>query len=349
MIMRNLFTDIILGFILFFVSALLTRFMMQRVRVVDIPNDRSSHSIPVPRCGGMAIVGSFYVGILARALLLPGDPGAYWHFGGFVLATLLIVSIAVYDDIKSKSPLVKLLTQCVAAGILLVFGICLDRLEIPFAGTLSLGWLAYPFTFFWVIGMTNAFNFMDGLDGLAGGTAVIASAFFCVITYSQDGHFVSVASLCLMAGTLGFLIYNFPPARIFMGDVGSTFLGFSFAALSIMAVRNDPSSMTFWVMPLLLFNFIYDTFFTFLRRLFNAERVTQAHRTHLYQLFQRLGFSHKAVGFFHYGVCVAQGFAAVWMVGQTADARWLAYLPFLLFQIIYTVIIIRASKRKGLI
>jgi UDP-GlcNAc:undecaprenyl-phosphate GlcNAc-1-phosphate transferase len=134
-----------------------------------------------------------------------------------------------------------------------------------------------------------------------------------------------------------------------MGDVGSAFLGFTFAVLAIIAYRFDHSHTSFFVMPLLLFNFIYDTAFTFFRRLFRGENVIEAHRSHLYQLFERLGYGHRYVSYFHYMMCVMQGLAAVWMVRIPGGERVFVFLPFLLVQVVYTIIIIRRSKKAGLL
>ena len=180
-------------------------------------------------------------------------------------------------------------------------------------GPVELGWPSWPLSFLWIIGLTNAFNFMDGLDGLAAGTAVIASFFFLVITYSLGSSFVYIHCYTVLAGSLGFLVYNFPPARIFMGDVGSAMLGFVFATLAIIAARYDASHTSFMVVPLLLFTFIYDTSFTFVRRWLRGENVTQAHRSHLYQLLNRMGYSHLTVSLGHYPATAVLGCAAVWM------------------------------------
>ncbi len=344
-----LILHLIFTFILFLVSLFLTRFMLRRFRIMDTPNGRSSHESPMPTSGGIAIVAAFFIGLIAIFLFSESIHVATWRFLGFVAASLLLAVVSLYDDIKSKPFIIKLSAQFIAALIVLIFGVIIDQISLPVIGLVHIGWLAYPVTFIWIIGLTNAFNFMDGLDGLAGGVAVIVATFFCIITYLMGSDFVYIICYTLVAGSLGFLVYNRPPARIFMGDVGSTFLGFTFAVISIMAMRYDMSHTSFFVMPLLLFNFIYDTLFTFMRRLFKGERVIDAHQTHLYQLFQQLGYSHWTVSAFHYIVAILQGLAALWMVHATSDKRTLIFLPFLLFQVIYTVIIIHAAKRRDLI
>ena len=231
----------------------------------------------------------------------------------------------------------------------LAAGIVVDRLPLPGLGEVPLGWLAYPLTGLWVLGLTNAFNFMDGLDGLAGGTAVIVAAAFGVVAFTQGSTFTCLICGTLIAGSLGFLAFNLPPARIFMGDVGSAFLGFSFAALAVIAARHDQAHTSFFVMPLLLLNFIWDTAFTFLRRWRRGENVAAAHRSHLYQLLNQSGLSHRAVALLHWMVAAAQGVGALIMVHIPGGARLLVFLPFLLFQLGYTVLVMRRARAVGLL
>jgi UDP-GlcNAc:undecaprenyl-phosphate/decaprenyl-phosphate GlcNAc-1-phosphate transferase len=342
-------THLAFVFSLVILCAFITRLMISRVRIMDIPNERSSHNAPIPTAGGIAIVLTFFVGVIIIALVARIAMINRLYFYGFAISALLIAAVSFYDDWKQKTYVVKLLTQLIAVAVVLAVGIVIDKLYIPFWGEVSLNWVSYPLSFLWILGLTNAFNFMDGIDGLACGVALIAGLFFCVITFMQGSLFVYIMSYTLIAGTLGFLIYNFPPARIFMGDVGSAFLGFTFAVLAIMAARYDLSHTSFFVMPLLLFNFIYDTAFTFFRRLLRGEKVTEPHRTHLYQLFQRLGYGHGTVTFFHYGLCLLQGVAAVWMVNIPDGRRTLVFVPFLVIQMIYSSVIMRSAKKAGLV
>lgn len=327
----------------------ITRLMISRFRILAIPNERSSHDTPLPTSGGIAIVVTFYIGVVIISIVAKTTMINRLYFYGFSLSAILIAGISFYDDFKNRLYTFKLLTQLIAVAIVLAAGIVIDKLYIPFVGEVYLNWLRYPLSFMWILGLTNVFNFMDGLDGLACGVGLAASLFFCAITFMQGSLFVYIIMYTIIAGTLGFLIYNFPPARIFMGDVGAAFLGFTFAVLAIVAARYDHSHTSFFVMPLLLFNFIYDTAFTFFRRFLNGEKVTEPHRTHLYQLFQRLGYSHGAVSCFHYGLCFLQGLAAVWMVNIPDGRRVLLFVPFLVIQVVYSCIILRSGEKAGLL
>lgn len=326
-------------------AILITRAMLHRVRIMDLPNQRSSHSQPCPKSGGVAIVATFMVGLM----LLAGSGHAAMigsrYFLGFVASALAIAAISLYDDMQGKSFFIKLWTQSGAALLVMTFGLVIDQLAMPWFGMVVLGWLAYPVTFLWLVGLTNAFNFMDGLDGLAGGVALIAGLSFALITLDQGSSFMPLVSWVLVAGVLGFLLFNLPPARIFMGDVGSAFLGFVFATMAIIAARYDQSHTSFLVMPLLLFNFIFDTTFTLASRLLAGQRLTEAHRDHLYQRFNQLGYSHRTVSLVHYGMVISQGIGAYVMVRISGSERLFVFLPFLGLQIVYGVWVMKRSKR----
>lgn len=330
-------------------SVFLTWLMLHQARIMDVPNERSAHNSPTPKSGGVSIVFTFLIGVALIFLMADKVVLRQTYFYGFVFSALLIAAVSLYDDITNKPFVIKLCTQVLAIALVLASGLVIYQIALPFVGFINLGWFGYPISFFWILGLTNAFNFMDGLDGLAGGVAAIVSAFFCFITATQGSNFVYITSYTILSGALGFLVFNWPPARVFMGDVGSAFLGFVFAVLAIIAANHDASHTSFLVMPLLLFNFIYDTFFTFLRRLARGDRVIDAHRTHLYQLCNRLGWSHWKVSLFHYGMCVAQGLGAVWMVNIPGAERLIIFIPFLLFQVVYSCIVVRLATVKGLL
>ncbi len=342
------FSLMLLGLLLA-LSALTNWLMLHRVRILDVPGRRSSHETPTPRSGGIGIVLSFLLAmgaiyLLGEATLMPAG-----SFPGFLASALLVAGISLYDDITHQPFHTKLATQFIAVLVVLASDIVIRELYLSGIGAVGLGWGGYALTAVWILGLANAFNFMDGLDGLAGGTAVIVALFFAGITSWQGGVFVPMIGYALAAGALGFLLFNFPPARIFMGDVGSAFLGFVFATLAVMAAQDALASTPILVMPLLLFNFIYDTLFTLVRRWRAGENVTAAHKGHLYQLMNQLGHSHRAVSLFHYGVTAAQGVGAVVLVQLEDALQPLVFLPFLAFQVLYSRVILRRARGEGII
>ncbi|PCI41057.1 MAG: UDP-phosphate alpha-N-acetylglucosaminyl 1-phosphate transferase [Rhodospirillaceae bacterium] len=337
------------GLALCLISYALTRLMIARVRIIDAPNERSSHTVPTPRSGGIAILITFFVG-LAAVKLLGGDPALdqdfFWVFVG---TALLIAVVSIFDDLAGLSFKAKLLTQIAAAIVVMSFGVVVDRLGLPGIGMVDLGLWGYPLTLIWIVCLTNAFNFMDGIDGLSGGTVVVAASFFAAITFLQGSTFVYLMSIVLVWSCLGFLILNWQPAKIFMGDSGSQFLGFVLAVLAVIAGKFDASHTSYMVMVLLFFHYIWDTAYTFIRRLKNGERVTDAHRSHLYQLMNRLGLSHVQVTLIYLSIGVLQGLGALALINLDGSLRMLVFLPFLALQIGLTITVTRRARQQGLI
>lgn len=323
--------------------------MIRFAKIMDHPDHRSSHFNPTPTSGGVAICTTFFIGLSAIYFFGNKTLLTQRYFFGFIVAAIFIAGISFYDDIHNKSYKIKLITQSIAAFVVIAFGIVINEITLPLIGQVHLGIIAYPITFLWIVGLTNAYNFMDGLDGLAAGVAVIISLFFAIITYTQDSAFVYITCYTILAGSLGFLFFNFPSAKIFMGDVGSAFLGYIFASIAIIAALYDSSHTSLMVMPLLVFHFFYDTFFTFMRRLLNKENVTKAHRTHLYQLFHQLGYHKNTVVYTQYAMTISQGFGAMILVHIQGNQRVYVFLPFLIFQILYSYFIIKKAKQRGLI
>lgn len=202
---------------------------------MDIPNNRSSHEVPTPKSGGIVIVLTFLFGVIAIYTFGDATLIKKGYFGGFVFSALLIAGVSFYDDLKNKPFILKLISQMIAVFVVMAFGIVIREITLPEPGKVSLGIAGYVITFFWIIGLTNAFNFMDGINGLAAGTAVICSLFFGLMTFMEGSLFVYIICYTVSAGSLAFLIFNFPKSRLFMGDTGSCFLGFVFATLGIIA------------------------------------------------------------------------------------------------------------------
>lgn len=332
----------------FALSLALTYFMIRFVRLIDVPNERSSHVIPVPKSGGLGIVLSFIVAtgfayFVAETARIPDR-----FFWGFCISSVALATVSLVDDITQKSFAAKIIMQILCVGSMLASGVVLTTLSAPITGELQLGAWGYLLTFLWMIGLTNAFNFMDGLDGLAGGVAVIAACFMCALAWRHNSYFVYISSYALIASVAGFLVFNFPPARIFMGDVGSAFLGYAFAALAVVGASFDFGRLSFYIVPMLLFHFIFDTFLTFSRRLLRGEKVFQAHRSHLYQLLNRMGFSHRTVSLYHYAVAIAQGIGAFVLVELTPANRLVTFVPFLLFQAAYAWWVLKRARNLGL-
>lgn len=343
------FTHLLFGAFLFFVSTAISWFILRHARILDTPNQRSSHSQPTPTVGGLAIVFTFFLGMGIFYILGDAAMIRTRFFFGFTFSSLLIAAMSLYDDYKDKPFGIRLTTQALAILLIMAFGITITRIDLPFFQLPFLSIAGYFLTFFWIIGLTNAYNFMDGLNGMAGGNAVVASMFLGWIAFSQGSNFTYIVCYCLAAGTAGFLVFNFPKGLLFMGDVGATFLGFSFAALAIIASLYDNAHTSMLVVPLLLLHFVFDTAFTFMRRLIQGENVFQAHRSHLYQLLNRMGWSHTRVTLLYCTMGVLQGIGAYGMVHIPGLSRLLVFLPYLAFYTLFAAFVTHQAAKQGLI
>ena len=212
---------------------------------------------------------------------------------------------------------------------------------------MEVGWLGIPLTLAWVLFATNAMNFIDGQNGLAAGVALVACGFLAGIAADQQGWFVYFAALLMLAGLAGFLPFNFPRARIFLGDVGSQFCGFMLAVLGIAAARFGRVEMSFLLVPLLLSGVLFDVAFTLARRLLAGQRLTEAHRGHLYQVAQRAGVDFRAVAAIHWGFAVLGGLVALAFVGAPSPWKPPLLLLVLVPQLVWLAWVARRARGLG--
>ena len=330
---------------------------MVGVGVMDLPDAgrpdaRKAHARPVPKGGGVGVVTAFLVGtvILYRYAEFArlADP----YFRGVILAATAIALVAFLDDIRDWSFAIKLGAQVAAAAVAVGSGLVVDRLNLPGLGPVALGWAGVPLTLAWVLFATNAVNFIDGLNGLASGVCAIACAVLAGIAAAYGGWFVYFASLLLLAGLLGFLPFNFPRARIFMGDVGSQFCGFVLAVLGVAAGRfpsgNGGVDLSVLLVPMLLFGVLFDVAFTLVRRLLAGDRVTQAHRSHLYQVAHRSGVPAVAVTLVHWAFAAWGGLCCALFLAAAGPAKPLAVLLVLPPQLAWAAWVARRARHVGL-
>ena len=281
------------AFLLALVACGLIRDFADRRALVDVPNERSLHTLPVPRLGGVGIAASVWV-IMGAVLLLTPDHAAkdvlVW-----LVASVVTAATGLVDDLRPVSTGVRMVIQlAIALGFTLTIG-APAHLVLAEGVVLSLPvWAATMVWVVWIVGVLNIYNFMDGMDGLAGAQA-ISAGLAAAVALAAHGH----TDLALLAGLLaaasaGFFVHNVGPARIFMGDAGSTMIGFTFAALALAAhARPDPLPLP--VIPLALAPFLLDGTFTILRRASRGEAIWKAHRSHLYQRAVTSGQSHRDV------------------------------------------------------
>ena len=292
-------------------SAVVVRLMI-RVAILDSPDlhqgtGRKAHASPTPTCGGVGIVTAFMVGIAALYEFASFSRLANGYFVGLIAASGAIALVAFLDDLRDWRFIVKLGAQVAAAAAALSTGLYVSVYRLPYIGPVDIGWLGLLPSLFWILFATNAMNFMDGLNGLAAGVALISCVFLAWIGAVQGGWFLYFAALLLASGLVGFLPFNFPRARIFMGDVGSQFCGFVLAVLGISASRFDAVPMSFVMVPLLLFGVLFDVAVTLIRRTLQGYRITSPHRGHLYQIAHRAGLDARWIALLHWGFAAFGG------------------------------------------
>jgi len=340
-----------LGFaaLLVLLSAGVVRLMIA-CPILDDPARRAAtaHAVPTPKGGGLGIVAAFVAGMV----VLYGTAGfariAEPAFLGTILAAVAIAAVALVDDLYDFRFVVKLLAQAGAALVAMAGGLVVTRLAIPWVGVTDLGPLGPALTLFWIVACTNAVNFMDGMDGLVGGSLLVACAALCAIAAGQEAWFVYAAALFLTAGLLGYLPYNLHPARIFMGDVGSQFLGFVLAVLAVACARFDTGQISFLIVPLLVFAHLFDTGFTLVRRALTGARLSAPHRTHLYQMARRSGMTDRAVTAVHGGFVLFQAGLALVFPHLSPATKPLVVLPALAVQLLWLAHVARRVRRAGL-
>lgn len=287
--------------------------------MLDVPVARSSHRAPTPRGGGVVIAAATLLAPLVVSVWTgtrPSGPVVAWMAGGTAIAL-----VGWRDDVRALSSATRLAVQLGAAALVLVAAGPWRELELPVVGPVWLGWAGIPLAVLWIVGMTNAYNFMDGIDGIAAGQAVVAGLAWAAIGRMSDAPQVAAVGWAAAFTSAAFLLHNWSPARIFMGDVGSAFLGFTFAALPLVLAAGGgtaegarlPAAAAAVVWPFLL-----DASATFVRRALRGEHVFEGHRRHLYQRLVIAGASHRQVATL-YG-CLA-------VVGAILALEWLRARP----------------------
>jgi len=322
-------------------------FVMTRIGTLDHPGARSSHTRPTPKGGGVGIVVAF---VLGTSLLFLGQHSSVPDipFLGLIAASIGIAAVSYTDDLRDWSFTIKLGAQLAASLIAIACGIRFRVLHLPGIGAVDTGWLGVPLTAAWVVFATNALNFIDGLNGLASGAVAIACLFLAGFAWAQADSFVQAASLVLAAGIAGFLPFNYPKARIFMGDVGSQFIGFISAILGVLASRFGAQTLSVLLVPMLLFGVYFDVVFTLIRRFFAGDRLTEAHRTHLYQVAQRAGMKAPSVTLVHWGMVAWGGLCCVAFQAIQGPAKPLIPLAVALPQFAWLIYVVRTARRAGL-
>lgn len=315
----------------------LIRTLARKLHILDFPTKRKIHKVPIPLLGGIPIFIAFnltiLVGIVFNFEYLPQF--SVPQLISILISELVILGIGIYDDIKKVQPSIKFLFQIIAGSLLILFGFGITHITNPFSGAaINLGVLGIPLTILWVVGITNALNLVDGLDGLAAGISFIACITIFGISFIQQNIGIAFVSLILAGSILGFLRYNFHPAKIFLGDSGSLLLGFLLAVLSLKSSSKGATLVSVLAPILALGLPIMDTLLTMLRRFlksinlidyangkgkknpqfFKRFSLFKADKDHIHHRMLSFGFSQQKAVIIFYGLCsaiCALGFSVV--------------------------------------
>lgn len=293
------------------------------VGAIDVPKDnRRVHKVPTPRLGGLAIFLGFMTGLLYYTDMNP-------RMLGILTGAAIIVTLGFFDDIKPLPAKFKFVVQMIAAMIAIHSGVKISNVTNPLhfiiggPEFIQFGMWSYPLTLFWIVGVTNAINLVDGLDGLAAGISAISATTLFVAALGTGRIFDATLAGILAASTLGFLPYNFNPAKIFMGDTGALFLGYMLSVISVMGVLKGAAALSIMVPIFAIGLPIFDTLFAMVRRALSGKPMMEADKGHLHHKLLDAGMSQKQAVLTLYSISAILGFSAVALVEVTLKAAFL--------------------------
>lgn len=321
--------DIAIAFLLAFITAFVitphTMRLAKKVGAIDVPSDRRVNKKPMPRLGGLAVIAGFFVSVIylfimmnyEQTINLFGPENYYIKLIGFFIGILILGITCFIDDAKGIPSLVKLTAQIIAAIIVVIAGIRIENFKLPFTESKIMinEVLSYIVTVGWIVGITNAINLIDGLDGLSSGVCLI-SCLSLVIIFSLNGSpIIAVVLITALAGAIvGFLPFNFSPAKTFIGDTGSNFMGFSLSIISILGVAKTYTAIVLIAPIIVLALPIFDTLFAIVRRIIKGKSikaVLKPDKGHLHHRLMAKGYSQKQAVLIMYGVTAILGMFAI--------------------------------------
>ncbi|HAQ06111.1 MAG TPA: undecaprenyl-phosphate alpha-N-acetylglucosaminyl 1-phosphate transferase, partial [Bacillus bacterium] len=314
-----------------------------KIDASDKPNHRKVHAKVMPRLGGLAIFLGVIAGFFAAGLHTE-------RLTGISIGAVLIVILGILDDKYELSAKVKLLGQMAAAGVVVSTGLTIDFISIPFLAKIDLGIWAIPVTVFWIVAITNAINLIDGLDGLAAGISSIGIATIAFMAGAAGKSLILALALILLGSTLAFLFYNFHPAKIFMGDTGALFLGYSIGILSLLGLYKSVTLFSFIVPIIILGVPIFDTTYAIIRRVVNKKPIGAPDKSHLHHRILAIGLSHRNTVLVIYALGILFSVSAILFETSTLWGSMLIVFGLLfLFQVIAELIGLVNERHKPFI
>ncbi|SEP74754.1 UDP-GlcNAc:undecaprenyl-phosphate GlcNAc-1-phosphate transferase [Virgibacillus subterraneus] len=284
------YTDLAIAFFIALIATFLLTYPVKKlaikIGVVDLPNHRKIHTKVTPRLGGLAI----FLGVFLGALYLQPQ---HEHLPEIILGAVVILITGALDDRYNIRPVIKLGGQLIAASFLLSSGLIIDKITLPIIGMIDLGFVSVLVTVLWVVGITNAINLIDGLDGLATGVTTIALTSMFIMALIDVQIMAAYLCIVLIGANLGFLYHNFYPAKIYMGDTGSNFLGYAIAVVSMLGLFKNIALFSFIIPIIVLAVPIFDTLFAIVRRAYNKENIMMPDNKHIHYQLLASGFTHR--------------------------------------------------------
>jgi UDP-GlcNAc:undecaprenyl-phosphate GlcNAc-1-phosphate transferase len=313
--MRTYFSILILSALATFVLTPLARWLAVRLGAIDLPNERKIHHGAMPRLGGLAVVGGFCFPWVAFYVVDNRVTRTFQDyetlFAVLIVGATAMLALGMYDDLRGAKASTKFLVQLLIALFLYGGGYRITTLTNPFGQSLQLGWLALPISVLWIVGITNALNLLDGIDGLAAGVTACISLSLALINILSGNVFVALLTLCLAGACLGFLPFNFSPARIFLGDSGSLFIGVVLACIGMVSLFKAATA-TLIIVPMFVFGLpLFDTMTVIVGRARRGQPIFQADKSHVHHRLLALGLNHRQAAYLLYTVKGLLGAVAV--------------------------------------
>lgn len=303
-----MYTKAVLAFFLSLITTIIITPLIiklaYKIGAVDKPDERKVHQKIMPRLGGLAIFIGVIAGYFAAELYKE-------KITAISLGALLIIIIGVLDDIYQLSAKTKFIGQLIVAGLIVASGLTIDLLTIPFIGDFELGLWSYPITILWIVGITNAINLIDGLDGLSAGISGIGITTIAILSGINGAMMIFTFSMILLGSIIGFLFYNFYPAKIFMGDTGALFLGYSISIISLLGLYKSVTLFSFLVPIIILGVPVFDTTFAIIRRIVNRKPISAPDKSHIHHRLLDMGLSHRKTVLLMYGFGILFSVAAL--------------------------------------
>lgn len=331
--MAKFYIPFMVALLISYIATPFAKLLATKIGAIDVPKDnRRVHKTPIPRLGGLAI----YLGtIISMMIFLPFTTEKI----AIMVGATIIVITGIFDDVKPMPAKVKLLFQVLAAYVLVLGGVKIEFITNPFGSELlKLNVFAVPITIFWIVGITNTVNLIDGLDGLSAGVSAIASLSMLFVAYQFGYVPIMIMSAILAGSAFGFLPHNFNPAKIFMGDTGALFLGFMLSVIAIEGVMKSVAAIAIALPVLVLGVPIFDTAFAIFRRLLNKRPIMEADKGHLHHRLLDKGLSQKQTVLVLYVVSGLLGAFAVMLAGLQSS------IGILLIGVVFTLVIVGTTR-----